>query len=538
MKPKSRKENERRVIIGAVLIIVLYIAAFGIPSLPSPTPPPTNAKNGIKFSSIIQPFTYAAQGNFRTNGASFPVEVNTTMQINVVYFDQSDRAYDLTNITVYLETQSGSVLATGTFSEWGPNGNNGNAAPTQLSNVVTLTANTPYKFAFSALPSSDLWSGSGIDMDLIQEQAPIGGGYLGQTQWPIFVLGLMNLLPTTTGLTNYNYLSFTDLFSSAGYQGNIENAIRFQATSSEQLTSFEVYAISSDGSSNSLVFTLRSDDTSTGSHPTPLSIAPALATASVTDAQVKANLTANSNAPVTGQSTFIKVNFPSHPSLTKGAYYWIVIASASRIDGVTLGRLVNPYVSYVLNSANDFQTWGVPADGPTDLSYRITTTGQSIINTIQGQSKLNYFTQVAQSIMPTKGATVNGAFIQVDPQGHLLTVAIETDSGSDSPSGTILASGTTSAVLFDFFSYASFTSSVALSPNVKYWLVFSVGACISPSGCSSPNYVNALIYRPDFYNSANDYGGSNLHYETGTNGVWTTPTGGLGDLTFTLTSPA
>jgi hypothetical protein len=423
------------------------------------------------------------------------------MQVNTIQFYLSDRAYDPNNETVYFETSSGQVMATGNLSLWGPYGDSGDeAAPVPLSAIISLQPYAPYKIAFSSLPLTDSYDGSsgvGVGQDLITEAAPAPEGYLGQSQWPIFSLGLVTVMPTTSGLAVHNYSSYTDLFSSAGYQGTTENAIRFLATSNERLVSFQVGAIASDGSNDPLVFTLRSDSEIDGSHPLPLATAPALATASVTAAQVKSNLTSNPGSEVTGRSTFIKVDFLSQPQLTAGRYYWIVIASPSGNMSVTLARLVNPYNALVYNSENDFQTWGPPADGPTDLSFVVTTTIQNISNAVYGTPKNNGFSKIAESFVPSAQASVSGVWTEANPAGFSMTISVQTNFG-DSPSGTILAQGsiTTTNTYRGFMGasiYVNFSSSAQLNPSTKYWLVYQIGRCLEAS-CSSPNYAYVVEY--------------------------------------------
>lgn len=492
----------------------------------------TASEGGVTFSSIVYPFTYGT--NFETSGNSFPVEVNATMRVNTIQFYFSDRAYDPNNQTVYFETFSGQVMATGILSLWGPYGKSGDeASPVPLNSVIILQPSTLYKIAFSSLPSTDKYSGSsgvGVDQALITEAAPASGGYLGQSQWPVFALGFMTVLPTTSGLAVHNYGSFTDLYSSAGYGGTTENAIRFLANSNELLISFQVEAITSDGSNNLLVFTLRSDSEEGGSHPVGLSTVPPLATASVTAAQVSANLTANTGSETTGQSTFIKVSFTSEPLLTAGHYYWIVIASPSGNKIVTFARLVNPYMALVYNSENDFQTWGPPADGPTDLSFVVTTTDQTINNAVSGTPKNNAFSIIAQALDPTKSTLVNGVWTEANPGGFEMTVSVQTDSG-DSPSGTILAQGNISAShtfagLQGASIFVKFSTTPVLSAGTKYWLVYQVGRCLE-SSCSSPDNAYVVEYAevlPALHVSV--YSGSGWNTEPGQmNFVFTSPVG-------------
>jgi hypothetical protein len=543
-KRSSKRARDLVLLVGVVLVIAAFASYVKVPLST------VNLQGGsnpidISFTTLVSlpgvPFNWGQ--NLHLDGISIPVAVSRNIEANVVDFDLSDRAYDPNNVTMYFETSTGTVLATGTFSEWGPYGQDGTYPAVQLSQVITLQAGVQYQMVFSSLPSTDTYGGSpGVAEDAIQEGAcgdngdsgvivapcvPLSQAYLGQEQWPIFSLGLMNLQPTTSGLANFNYGAYTDLEASPGKNGNLELGMRFLASSSEQLVSFEVMVFGSDGSpANQLVFTLRSD-AGGGVHPLSLAAAPALATASVTMAQVSANLSAAYPTSTSSSSGFVKVYFLTRPQLSAGQYYWIVMATTNGDSGLTLGRLVNPYRELVLASSNDFVGWGTPGDGPTDIGFKITATSQVINNALISTPTLEYFNEVAQSFSPSATtAGVKGVWdFSAEPAGEDLYVTIQTDSGSDSPSGTILAGGVTPQV-----GYVSFNSSVTLNGGTKYWLVYRVGPCLS-SSCSYPSKATIIEYRSDMYNSRYDYGGTALHAEVNSGSGWAS-TASLGDMVF------
>ncbi|HEV2226684.1 MAG TPA: carboxypeptidase-like regulatory domain-containing protein [Nitrososphaerales archaeon] len=473
----------------------------------------------ISFSSYSSPFTYG--NNFQTAGNSFPIQVNRPVEINTIAFYFSDRAYDTNPVPFTITDPSNTVLATGTIPALLQFASQ-QYYPIQLSQVITLQPGTTYQVRFASLPPGDTYGTSGISQDILQEAASSPGtGYLGQSQWPIFELGLMNLLSQGQGLAFHNYGAYTDLFSSPGYHGNGEIAMRFQTSQAESLQSFEVFIWSSSGSSNPLVFTLRADSSG---HPTPLIASPALATASVPASQAVAN-------------TFLMVNFPSTP-LQANTNYWVVIADPSGIQDVQFGRLVNAYRQYVLASSNDFQTWGVPADGPTDLGFRLTTTGESIINTVSGSSPNTYFTGIAQSFVPSASTQLKGAWVSAKPSGQNMYVSIQTDNGNDQPSGNILAQGV-NPITSQFtggtqpFVYVGFTSYASANSGTKYWLVVTIGSCLT-SVCSAPSSAATLQFRADYANSG--YASqSGTHYEL-QQGTWQSPPS-MGTMNFALVSP-
>lgn len=552
---KKRSVPKSRIGLGFILVS-LFLGGFAIAG-----GAPSSAFSALKypsgyspvdmsFTSLVTmpgvPFNWGS--NLHLDGTSFPVVVDHTIEINAVWIRLSDRAYDPNNVTLSLETTSGMLLATGTISEWGPYGQNGGYPAIQLSSTVTLTAGVQYQMAFSSLPSTDYYGGMpGIAEDAIQEGAcgdngasgiitspcvPLSAAYLGQSQWPVFSLGLMNLQPTTSGLANFNYGSYTDLEWSPGYTGSsgttppVEGALRFLASQNEQLLSFEVMVIGSDTTTNPFIVTLRPDATGDGHHPAPASSA--LATESVTMARVSANLSTAYPTEVSASSAFIKFNFPS-PQLTAGRYYWLVMASPSDAS-LVLGRLVNPYREYYINSVNDFASGAPPGDGPTDIGFKITTTGEVINNAIiETPLYESDFSGMAQSFSPTQSvAAVKGVWVfHISTAGNDMIVSIQTDSGHDSPSGSNLTWGASPQGNY----YVSFNSPATLTAGVKYWLVVQMGPCLQ-SSCSSPPKAYALEYRSDMYNTKYDYGGSALHFEVSVSGsAWTTPAN-LGDMTF------
>lgn len=471
----------------------------------------------ISFSSYSIPFHYGQ--NFRTTGSSFLVQVPRPVETNMIAFYLSDRGYDPNPVPFTLSDPSGAVIANGTIPALLRFASQ-QYYPIQLSKVVTLQAGLNYTVRFASLPSGDDYGSSGVSQDILQEaEASPGTGYLGQAQWPIFELGLMNILTQGEGLAYHNYGSYTDLFSSPGYQSTGEIAMRFQASQAENLQSFEFFVWSSDGSSNQLTFSLRPD-----SGGFPAGASSSLASSSLAASQAAAG-------------TFATVTFPTSPQLTAGSYYWLVATSASGHQPIIFGRLVNPYREYVLYSNNE-QTWSVPPDGPTDLGFRITTTGESIINTVSGSSSNDYFTGIAQSFIPSSTSQVKGAWVDAKPSGQDLIVSIQTDSGSDKPSGSVVANGS-SAVASQFtggpqaFVYVGFSSSATLTVETKYWLVVTVGPC--PSVCSNPASAATLQYRSDYFGTA-FAPPSGLHYETQQGSTWVSP-GAAGTMNFALVAP-
>ncbi len=69
-------------------------------------------------NQAISVYPYLSEGsNQQTQGATDHFEVSGTVNVNMLSFFTSDRAYDPNNITIYLQYPNGTTLATGIFSE-------------------------------------------------------------------------------------------------------------------------------------------------------------------------------------------------------------------------------------------------------------------------------------------------------------------------------------------------------------------------------------------------------------------------------------
>ncbi len=474
-------------------------------------------------------------------------QVTRTVRANEISLFTSDRAYDPNNITLSIKYPNGTVLTTGQLSEKAFHGGEGlSYTPVQLATTVTLHPAIKYQVAFSSLPASDTYAGStggGVTQDLITEIAdPAFAGYLGQHQWAIFSVGLMTLEPQ--GISNNEYVSTTDLFSSPGYRPGSEIALRFLADQAETLKTFSFEVIGTRSTPGSFNVTLRADNSTKGSHPTSTKSYPVLAQGTQSFSTVNATFRAcGSN---TGSCAWVNVTMSAKPggslSLAPGKYYWLVIGATqltcpsptSSCNGYPLlNRDVNPRAALVYYSADDYaHSWGVPPDGPSDISFQITTTGQTISNLVSYQRAVQ-LGWMAQSFSSPTPFQLKGLWIYTSTSSVWnIQVSIRTDSGSDSPASMVLSSGTISSnSSSNTLNYASLNIPVNISANTKYWFVLHA-VCVRPGTCSGAADGYALVYRSDAQSST--YGGSSLHYETSSNGAtWASPSAS-GDMDFVL----
>ncbi len=452
-------------------------------------------------------------------GAPVYFEVDQTSKVNEVTFDASDRAYDPYNVTISLEYPNATVLTTALISQAVSKGQG--FGEYQFASTVTLVPNIKYQMVFTP-QAGDTWD---VSQDFLANYAnPASAGYLGQGYFPIFQIGYQTI--NFKASNPVSYTTSTDLFASPGYQGDTEDAIRFTPTQSENLQSITVEVIKANSLSAVLNVTLYAD--SGGTHPTGNAIAQATATMSSINSSFKAGPT-NS-----GFYAWVNMTFAAKPghslALTSGTNYWIVLASPSEYF-IGLNRLINPYKEPMYMSQNGGVTWGVPADGPSSFSFTVHTSGETYNNAVLGTNEFEFNTgnSFAQSFESTTAFQLEGITSEFSADNrYVVTMTVQSDSGSDKPSGHVLGSVTSVGVAgdTDFLQFP-----VNITANTKYWMVFTV-ACLAP--CSNPARAWYQVYGLG-QGSVNDYGGTTLHYEYLVGSTWTSPGySARGDMPFAL----
>lgn len=561
-------------------------------------------------SVTVYPRYYTNSNNFQSTSTT-TFQVSSKVKMNEMTFFTSDREYDPNNVSVMVSYPNATLLTKGWFNITLLHGDEGlSNAQIQMkckihcgtANSVSLVPGITYTVSFGAL-TGDNYAGSlggGVTQDfLVDDVNPSAAGYLGQTTWPIFQLGMMTLEPQ--GVSNQVYVSQTDLFSSPGYVSGSEIAMRFKASSNENLQTVSFEFLKMPSNTNMINVTLRADNTTcltgvsgTCSHPKPLTKAPVLGAGTATFSAINATFT--SCASFSGFCAWANFTLSAKHSpglaLTSGNFYWLVIgltsstfsgtstsatstvltdsglslATNAYVGGVltytsgpaagesrvitantattitvspafspaptpgggntftvsitpVLQRDVNPYKELVYYSSTDFlTTWGPPPDGPSDLSFKITTSVETISQLASQQVSLTD-AYVAQSFASGSGFQLKGLWIQTVNAGYYnFAVTIRPDSGSDSPGTTILSTGTipmnvTAGNTAGSQHYVSLSIPVNITASTKYWFVAQSVCFLTQFGgsCSSPSKVSGIQYRSDF-------GTLTYHYETSSDG--------------------
>jgi hypothetical protein len=491
---------------------------------------------GQKNNITIYPYVTQASNWRAVPGAPFYFEVPNEMTVNTVNWFDSDRSYDPNSANFLLEFASnGTVLASGNMSlaPWRGDSSD-HYVNYQMNKVVTLYPNVKYEFYFPSLPSTDNYAGSAggpVTQDFIADN--INPSYLGQSVVPTFQLQLTD---ANLNSSNVNYAT-TDLFGSPGYQGNTQTALRFSPSASGTLQEFETEVIHADNIAGAVLnVTLNRDNetcpsgiTGACSHPSASKFGGVLAHGSISFSSI--NSTLKSSCPtVTGYCTWANVTtFTGSTSLTAGTYYWIVLNSTNNY--CELLRLNNPWKYLLYDSNTNFTSnWYPPPDGPSEISFQIQTSAGDINNTVIGDYEYEFNTGVAggiaQSFESSSSFQLEDVLFSQSSGNFRTTLYLETDSGSDSPSGRILA-----------YENASVNDGIGLSTpvnitaNTKYWIVMNATCS---SSCSIPAKAFVSITRSDASSPVN-YGGSSLHYEVWSGTSWQkNQPYGQGDISFVL----
>ncbi|MDA4122809.1 MAG: hypothetical protein OK456_06485 [Thaumarchaeota archaeon] len=399
---------------------------------------------------------YPYQNEYIPSGAQTFV-ASQSFSFNTVFLFLSDRDYNPINGTLIITdiTDGGTVEATGVLSQAATHGLQ-NWTPVQLDKVVNTVPGDNYSISITEPQSGYSWSVvvRGVTTD------PASAGFQGQSSYWLFRLDLMDW-----GAAHFSYSVITSNGADAVRSGH-PDAIQFLPSQNETLeyTSLLMRNAGTENatySSGSLTLGVWTT-TLNGSQPLQ-----ELASTNITASKVPENGWLNSSS--------------LHVSLVGSEHYWLVISTNSSSDFV-LARLTSPYQSDVLVSDNGGRTWAVPAEGPSEYSYSLILSEETLGPAVSDvpQVELSPTSAFGQPIQVTAPTQVKGVYLGVferqsstaPPNDHLV-VSIHPDNGKGEPSETSLASGVYYGDNITFYSpdYIQFTSVARLDPGQTYWIV-------------------------------------------------------------------
>ncbi len=381
----------------------------------------------------------------------------SAFSFNTIFLFLSDRHYDPTNATITVTDLSNSseVVATGLLSQQLIHGVQ-NWTPIVLDrNVRTIKGHT-YTMTLSEPNGGYSWSVvlRGLTVD------PKEAGFQNQTDYWLFKLGYARWSATST---NYGVITSNGIDAVGPHR---LDALRFVPSSDERVNSIQVLMknladrapMYTNGNFTAGIWSSEKG----GAQPLSL----------LNSITVSANL-----VPTNG---WLNVS-GFDQTVSGGDYYWLVLSTDSNNSSFPLARLTSPYSALVSVSPDGGRTWQEPAEGPTDLGYGISLTGETLGNFVQDITPiaLNPTTEFAQPISSAKNIQVTGLYLGVLSEQQVfgsksgLRVSINPDNGTGGPSGLAIVSGIIDAKNITFYSndYVAFSSVARLNAGERYWIV-------------------------------------------------------------------
>ncbi|MGH9920145.1 MAG: hypothetical protein ACRD6W_14930, partial [Nitrososphaerales archaeon] len=398
---------------------------------------------------------YPYQNDYIPGGAQTFV-ASQSFSFNTVFLFLSDRDYNPINGTLIITdiTEGGTVEATGVLSQAITHGLQ-NWTPVQLDKVVNTVPGDNYSMSIVEPQGGYSWR---VVLRGVATNPP-SAGFQGQASYWLFRLDLMDW-----GTAHFGYSVITSNGADNVRSGHLD-AIQFLPSQNETLEHTSLL-MKNDGTDNA---TYSSGSLTLGvwtNAPNGSQPSQELASVNITASEIPENGWLNSSS--------------LHASLVGGDYYWLVISTDSN-SSFTLARLTSPYESDVLVSDDGGRTWAVPAEGPSEYSYSLVLSEETLGPAVSDvpQVQLSPASEFGQPVRVTTPTQVKGVYLGVferqsslAPNDHLL-VSIRPDDGKGEPSQIVLASGIYYGDNITFYSpdYIQFTSVARLSPGQTYWIV-------------------------------------------------------------------
>lgn len=373
--------------------------------------------------------------------ASKPFDFNTVMLF------LSDREYNETQAKLYVldATDSNRLVASGILSQ---NETHGLQNWTPIALNTTVHAQKGHSYTIEVVDPGSTYSWRVVLRGLFTD--PASYGFQGQASYLLFMLCNFNF--------TQKFFDFTGIRSNGmdAVSPSYMDALRFIPAYNEKISEVDIMMFGngqgnySSGSMKASIYT-----------STPEGSRPLYELQSIT---VDAG-----NIPVNGLLRIKGFNLDLHA----GEYYWVVF-SANGTGSFSFMRLTSAYAYKVLVSLDGGRSWQQPREGPTDFSFIIKLSNETIGNFVEGSNVLSLGRSsiYAQSFTVTGRAAVSGVFLgPLKPGGHLL-ISINKDNTHNEPSLAPIATTIYDSSMITIpygLQFITLNNTAYLDPG-KYWI--------------------------------------------------------------------
>jgi hypothetical protein len=442
-----------------------------------------------------------------------------TTSVNTLFLFLADRAWanDPTPVPVKLIRMSdNSIIAEGEINQslfkgvyyW---------TPVQLTPRIILEAGQQYRIEVGPNPSTILLQPLAIKTD------PAKYGFQGQGDVLLFTLADVKI---NTELANFDHIDITgpgDPINSTNWM-----AIGFQPTITSRLKSVEIMLRKQGNPSDlkvSLYTSIETSESDVGTFGKP-------GTELESKTVSVSSIVSDSWLTISNWATVLQAN----------SKYWIVFSQIAPSTGEYRATKykTNQHIFPHLYSRDGGRTWkwSFPIiNTPPDISAKISTESESWRGEPEDRTliRVSETEWIAQSFTPTNNLVIRGFLLLLSPGQDgwdKVSVQVRTDSGTDTPSTTVLAEGIVKPGLDLYSSFGlalvDFAFPVSLSQGTKYWLV--INSKTSQASAKAKVYVS--YYREPQYS----FGGTayKAKFSSNAGDSWTLAGGREGDIVFAL----
>ncbi|HZW56802.1 MAG TPA: hypothetical protein VFF30_10985 [Nitrososphaerales archaeon] len=381
----------------------------------------------------------------------------SSFSFNTILLFLQSRYNNETNATLSVtDVSTNRLVATANLSQIGLHGLE-NWVPIQLNGTVHAVAGHTYLLSLVQQRNDHSWQNS-IRGLLVN---PPQGGFQNQSLYWLFQLAMM----TSSGPSHFDYQGSSTI-SLGGANVSSSIAMSFVPKYNESLSSLSL-----------LMSNPNTPLSNYNSSQLGLSVSLQTSNGTVPSGVVLRSLRIPGLA--VPQNGWLNVSGFNQP-LSAGTPYWIVLSANG--TNFSFGSFANPYQTFLLQSNDNGKTWRNPAEGPSDLSFHLTLSQETIGNTnIVGLSTflIGGASEFAQPVIPSASIQVQGVYLgplqrqSRSLAGDHIIVSINPDDGNNKPSGVEIASGVLygNNLTLQSSEYVQFSSVARLNSGEKYWIV-------------------------------------------------------------------